>query len=110
MRVEARNDVSKAFAIGQLREGHTEKLIETRKAPDFVIAVISKNALAEFVSRHMLQQLSEDCFSPIHPGTSSVYTEKDYRTNRDKMSSNQKVAFWPLCFCITTCYRALENR
>jgi hypothetical protein len=34
-----------------LSEGHTEKLIETGKAPDFVIAVIPKNALIEFESR-----------------------------------------------------------
>jgi len=80
-----------------LGEGHAEKLVEARKAPDFVIAVIAKNALVELVSRQMLKQLSVDSFSRIHPGTSSVGTEVDYKTNRDKMSSNQKVAFWPLC-------------
>jgi len=108
--VEARYDISQTFSIGQLSEGHTEKLIETRKTPDFVIAVISKNALIELVSRQMLKQLSEDRFSRIHLDTSSVGTEADYKTNQDKLSSNRKVAFWPLCFCITASYRAFENR
>jgi hypothetical protein len=45
--VEARYDVSQAFAIGQLSEGHAEELIETGEASYFVIAVISKNALVE---------------------------------------------------------------
>jgi hypothetical protein len=92
-----------------LSEGHAEKLIETRKAPDFVIAMIAKNVLVELVSRQMLKQLSEDRFPRIHPDTSSVGTEADYKTNREKLSSNRKVAFWPLCFCITTSYRAFEN-
>ena len=91
--VEARYDVSQAFAKGQLSEGHAEELIETREASDFAIAVISKNIVIEFESRQMLKQLSEDRFSRIHPETSSDSTEADYRMNRDKLRSNQKVAF-----------------
>jgi hypothetical protein len=55
MRVQTRYDVPQAFAIAELSVSHAEKLIETRKAPDFVIAVISKNALVELVSRQMLK-------------------------------------------------------
>jgi hypothetical protein len=79
--VEARYDVSQAFAKGQLSEGHAEELIEAREASDFVIAVISKNTVIEFESRQVLKQLSEDRFSRIHPETSSDSTEADYRMN-----------------------------
>jgi hypothetical protein len=49
MGIEARYDISQAFAIGQLSERHAEKLIHAREAPDLVIAVIPKDALIELV-------------------------------------------------------------
>ena len=49
-RAEASFDVPKAFPIGQLSEGHTEKLVPARKAFDLVVTVVSLNAFPEFVN------------------------------------------------------------
>ena len=42
-------DVAEAFPIGQLSEGHAEKLAPARKVFDLVVAVVSLNAFLEFV-------------------------------------------------------------
>ena len=43
-------DIAKTLPIGQLSEGHTKELIETRKVSTPVFALISPNAFVEFVS------------------------------------------------------------
>ena len=48
-RTKASFDVPEAFPIGQLSEGHTEKLVPARKVFDLVLAVVSLNAFLEFV-------------------------------------------------------------
>ena len=42
-------DVSEAFPIRQLSEGHAEKLVPARKVFDLVVAVVSLNAFLKFV-------------------------------------------------------------
>jgi hypothetical protein len=46
---QARFDLAKTFSVGQLREGHAEKLIEARKPSDSVIALVSSHTLVELV-------------------------------------------------------------
>ena len=43
-------DVSETFPIGQLSKGHAEELAPTREVFDFVVAVVSLNALLKFVN------------------------------------------------------------
>jgi len=44
-------DIAKTLPVSQLSEGHAQKLIEARKVPNSVLALIPANALGEFVSR-----------------------------------------------------------
>jgi len=53
-------DIAKTLAVSQLSEGHAKELIETRKVPNSVFALIPANALVEFVSRKKTHQLREN--------------------------------------------------
>src|SRR5665213_1070018 len=44
LRPQARLDVPKALAVGELREGQAEKLLETREALDLVLAAVRVHA------------------------------------------------------------------
>jgi len=48
---EACLDIPQALPIGELCEGHAEKLVPVGEALDLVIAVVSNNAFAKFVDR-----------------------------------------------------------
>ncbi len=72
--------------------------------------MIAMDALIELVLGQMLNQLSEDRFAYIHPGASSGSAEVDYRMNREKLSSNRKIAYWSLHLFVTTGYRTLAKR
>ena len=58
--VETSFDVSKALAIGQLSEGHAEKLIEAREVASPSVAPIASDATVELVSWQGVDQLRED--------------------------------------------------
>jgi hypothetical protein len=64
--VEADFDVPEALAIGQLSEGHTEKLIETREAANPSIAVIASDATVEFAFGKGVDQLRKDVAIVVH--------------------------------------------
>ncbi len=53
-------DIAEAFAIGELGEGHGEKLVETGEGPDPVVPCIAANRFVEFVPGKEVQDLSED--------------------------------------------------
>jgi len=63
---EAGFDISKAFAIGQLSEGHAQVLVETEELLDFEVASVTVDALVESVERKMLHDLRENKFSGVH--------------------------------------------
>jgi len=50
-------DIPQTFSVSELGKCHTEKLIPTGKALDFVIAVVSGDAFAKFVGRKEFHQL-----------------------------------------------------
>lgn len=50
-------DVSETFSIGELSEGHAEKLIETREGSDTILASIVPNTFVEFVSWQEIHEL-----------------------------------------------------
>jgi hypothetical protein len=53
-------DVSETFPIGQLSKGHAKELIETRKAPSPMVALIPVNAFVEFVSGEKAHDLRKN--------------------------------------------------
>jgi hypothetical protein len=58
--VETSFDVSKALAIGQLSEGHAEKLIEAREVASPSVATIASDATVELASWKGVDQLREN--------------------------------------------------
>ncbi len=63
---QASLDVAQTLPEGQLCEGHAEKLVETGKTQDLVVAPIVSDALAEIVEGKKLEQLREDGFAVVH--------------------------------------------
>ena len=59
-------DISQAFAISKLGEGHAEVLIPAGKADHFVIAVVKIDAFSELVCGDKVHQLGKDRFPGIH--------------------------------------------
>jgi hypothetical protein len=71
--VETSFDVSKALAIGQLSEGHAEKLIEAREVASPSVATIAGNATVELVSWKRIDQLREDVSIAEHEPSPDAY-------------------------------------
>lgn len=64
-------DVAQAFAEGQLRKTHAQKLIVTRKAACFVITVVARDAFLKLVDGPVFHDLREDQFAVVHPPLSA---------------------------------------
>jgi hypothetical protein len=56
-RTKARFDVSQAFAVSQLSEGHRQILIPTRELPQTVIAIVTADTPTELSIRKEADQL-----------------------------------------------------
>jgi hypothetical protein len=65
-RPETGFDISKAFSVCELREGHAEKLFEAGKLADVIISSIPSNTLLEFVFGQVIHQLGKNDSSRIH--------------------------------------------
>lgn len=59
-------DISKAFAIGQLSEGHAQILVEAEEFLDLEVAPVTIEAMVESVERKMLHDLIENKFCGVH--------------------------------------------
>ena len=59
-------NISQAFAISKLGEGHAEVLVPAGKADHFVIAVVLIDAFSELVCGDKVHQLSKDRSPGIH--------------------------------------------
>ena len=53
-------DIAKTLPISQLSKSHAKELIETRKVPNPILALVPVNASVEFVSREKAQELREN--------------------------------------------------
>ena len=69
-------DVSQAFPVGQLGEGHAEILVPAGEALDLVVAVVSFYALPEIVDRHKVHQLGEHGSTRVHQPSPSARMQK----------------------------------
>ena len=65
-RTQAGFDIPQAFAIGQLGEGQTEKLIPAGEAADFVVATIAGDATLKLLRMNPVQELRQDEFAGVH--------------------------------------------
>src|ERR1035438_6171468 len=59
-------DVRQAFSIGELREGHGEELIPTRKATNLVVASVAVDTAAKLFGMNPVGQLRKNQFSSGH--------------------------------------------
>src|ERR1700687_4449146 len=73
-RTQAGFDVAQAFAIGQLREAQTKKLIPTGKAAFSKISVITSDAFLKLVGGKMFHHLSEHRPANMHALLSDLRT------------------------------------
>ena len=69
---QTRLDIAQTLPICQLREGHAEKLIETREPPSSMIALIAFDALIEFLAGKRVHQLRKNRSSFVHKPPLSV--------------------------------------
>ena len=69
---EAGFDVAEAFPVGQLCKSHADKLVFATEATDSILAVVARNAPAEFVTRQEFEKLREDELSGVHQPLLSV--------------------------------------
>jgi hypothetical protein len=53
-------DIAKTLPISQLSKGHAKELIETRKVPSPILALIPVNAFVEFVSGEKAHDLRKN--------------------------------------------------
>jgi len=74
-------DISQTFAIGDLRKGHAEVLIEAGELLYFVIALIPGNAAAECMQRHKVQNLWENEFASVHVSHPPVGSQENAQTD-----------------------------
>ena len=63
---EAGLDVAQALAVRQLGESQAEELIETREAPDLVVALVARDASAERRQREEVHHLRKDRPTGMH--------------------------------------------
>jgi hypothetical protein len=66
LHTQTRFDVAQALSISQLREGHAEVLVETRKPLDLVLAGITHDTAVKRVQRQMLHHLREHELAQVH--------------------------------------------
>ena len=82
-------DVAKAFAIGQLGEGHCQQLIPTRERAHTLVAVVARDAAVEFVVRQEAYELSKYGSSLVQMHSPSRLISKDNGTKPSDKNSNR---------------------
>jgi len=63
---QTRLDIAQALAVGQLREGHAQILIDTGERLDLVFSAVARNATTKRGQRQMLRDLREHEFAQVH--------------------------------------------
>lgn len=87
---QADDNIAQAFAIGELRKDHAQKLIPTGERLDAMIASVSRDALPEFSRGKMVEQLSENGSSAVH-AIPSMLAENGKTADQN---SNRFLLFW----------------
>ena len=71
-RTETVLHVSETLSIGQLSEGHAEKLVPARKALDLAVAVVMLNTFLKLASGQKIHEPGKDGFFGIHKEFSGI--------------------------------------
>src|SRR5579864_1256579 len=105
LHTQTRFDVAQALAIGQLREGHREVLVETREPLDLVLAGIAHDAAMKRVQRQMLHHLREHELAQVHRYLPRAARPQDGSATRRPRGSNRQLDERSLlqCFSMTCC-------
>ena len=61
-------DIARALAIGRLRKGHAQKLVQTAEAADVEVAAVLLDQSTEGMPRRELHYLGEDELASVHQG------------------------------------------
>jgi hypothetical protein len=59
-------DIAEALPVGQLSEGHSQKLVPAGKAFDLTVAAVADNAATELRTRQEIDELDKDGFANVH--------------------------------------------
>jgi hypothetical protein len=102
-------DVSKALAIGQLGEGHGEKLIPTSEALRVSVPIETLNAPAELVVRKKLHDLSKYGLSLVHGIPPCGISLLPRGPKNQENISNRLRSFWPASFSLSYGYSFFQN-
>ncbi len=108
LRTQAGLEIAQALPIGELREGHGEKLVQARKRFDLALAPIVRHATAKGRQRQMLHHLRKHQLALIHcfsPRSCSSQGRSNARgsSNRDQDKS-------PLVYLSSTTYTTLQRK
>jgi hypothetical protein len=93
-------DISEAFSIRKLGEGHAKELIQTGKRYHFVVAVVTIYALAKMERGNKIHDLSKNGSADVHDKPSPSAGMRNYGLSAEKIS-NRKVAFGKKCSCFS---------
>src|SRR5260370_8839278 len=102
---QARFDVAQTLAISELREGHGEKLVPTRKARHPILARITSHTAPKFVNGNEIHQLREHRPASVH--LTSLLVPKDGEWGR--LNSNRKRLFSLLNSYVPTASQISQN-
>ncbi len=98
---QTRFDIPQTLPVGQLRKGHTEKLIPTRKTFHLVIAFVPFYTLAKLVRWYKIHQLSKNDSPDIHrPSPSAVMRKYGLW---EKIISNTKMSYLDKYLYLSIC-------
>ena len=103
LHTQTRFDVA-ALAIGQLREGHAEVLVETREPLDLVLAGIAHDAAVKRVQRQMFHHLREHELAQVHRYLPRAARPQDGPVSRRRRGSNRQLDERSLPNCFSMAY------
>src|SRR5690606_18375895 len=107
-RVQARDDVAQALAVGQLGKGHAQQLVPARESPRATVAVVTSHASAEVVNGQMIDELSEEGASAVQAEIS--WTAKVAPGSRTAIRSSNRLRPSSLVslVCLAACGKVLQ--
>jgi len=86
---QTRFDVTQAFSIGQLRERHSQELIQARERLDLAFALIPGHTTAKRGQWKMLHQLREHPLALVHRSSPRSCASQGRRTRRRSSNRDQ---------------------
>jgi hypothetical protein len=96
-RSQAGHDIAETFPVGQLGNGQTKKLIETRKSFDLVVPSVTPHAFSEFVHRQKRHDLGKDGRRGVHRSLPEDKKSADYTKSRSNRLRLKCPLFYSLC-------------